>query len=453
MKRTAAVELNEDFEYVCDVTKAWTDPTTGRRIIRGVASGIAEDRAGERVSRAAIAKMAATPLGGDGVALTSGHDQDWLTEFGRVDKLQHDREHDELVYEASLPPAGEDPIADKAWRELTVNGRKLGVSIGGKLKKAYHELVDGPGGVRKRKVLDEVLLRHLALTQKPCYTGTFAEAVAKTWTGDAPATEAFVLDVEPDEPVAKAVKPDEADDEAAQGDAPASAEQPDGDTPPEDGQEQPAAATAEAPSDAEDAQDLPMARHLSCPNCGHEFAAPMDETAPDDSGDDTDPNEDDGEARKSHPDQEDTMDLNEAVAKLRTLADTEAADVTKTEKTGIELPADGVVREVELVEKTDELGDVVKMLAASHAHNDGAIADVKTATAQGFEVVAKAITDLTELVRSLPTGRKSVARVLPTRDEVAKSDTETDTVEKRIENAETAVDALKALNEHTYGIR
>src|SRR4051794_29926076 len=193
MKRTPTIEVNEDFSFLAPITKAYKSPT-GERVIRGVASGVAEDRDGERVSARAIAKMAATPTAGGAVKLTSSHTQDWATEFGDVRLLEHDAANDELIYEAVLPPAGEDPIADKAWKAMTVEGRPLGVSIGGKLRKAYFELVDaakGPGGKpRRRKVLDEIDLRHIMLTANPSYRGTFAQAVAKSFTGEAPALDA-----------------------------------------------------------------------------------------------------------------------------------------------------------------------------------------------------------------------------------------------------------------------
>src|SRR5206468_1483955 len=112
------------------------------------------------------------------VKLTSSHVQDWSTEFGVAKTLTHDREHDELLVDCELPPEGIDPIADKAWRAMTVEGRQMGFSIGGKLRKAFYELADGGvgkgGKVRRRKVLDDIALRHVMLTENPSYRQSFA---------------------------------------------------------------------------------------------------------------------------------------------------------------------------------------------------------------------------------------------------------------------------------------
>jgi hypothetical protein len=91
----------------------------------------------------------------------------------------------------------------------------------------------------------------------------------------------------------------------------------------------------------------------------------------------------------------------------------------------------------------------MKMLAASHAHGEAQVDALRQATQAGFEAVAKAIKGLVEQVASQPQGRKSVARVISHPGEVEKTEGETDVVAK----AETALDALKALNEQTYGIR
>jgi hypothetical protein len=380
MRRSPTVEVDQSFEYVCDVTKAWTT-ADGRRWFRGVASGIAEDRAGERVSKDCIADMAKQAIAPGGLAITSGHEQDWLSTCGTVEKLQHDPEHNELLYEASLPAEGEDPIADKAWK-LMRSGRKLGISIGGKLRKAYYELVDGPV-VRKRKVLDRIELRHLMLTEKPAYPHTFAEVVAKTFDTAAPADDAFV-----DEDLAKAAPPADEDPKAPE--APeADAGQPGADEPP---------AGQGDTSDTDDAKELPMARHLCCPACGHEFAAPMPKTGPDGTDDAvTDPDdndEDDGDARKS--DTEDPMDLTPTVASLRALADRD--DVTKTDVEAAK--ADDVTK--------TEPSDLEKLIAASHVANQGAIARLAEQTNEALGSVAKALQGLVDR----PQGRRSVGRVV-----------------------------------------
>lgn len=431
LRRTAAIELDQSFQVDATVEKAYVNETTGERFICGVATGIQEDRDGERVSAHAIRKMATTPTSGGAIPLMAAtHVEDWAAEIGEVTKLEHDADHDELLVECKLPPAGADALADKAWHMLTVKKRKLGFSIGGKLKRAFYELGDRPGGVFKRKVLDEIALRHMTLTGRPAYPGTFAEAVAKTWDGEPPAEDEFV-EVE----IAKAEK-DEPETDAPDTAAP--------------GKDEPAKKADDEEtdeiSDAEAAKDLPEgkgARHMACPSCGHEFAAPLSsdlaENRSDSKTNASDANEDTGKMATTT---DKTNDLDAALARVREIAD--AAPVEKTE----DKPAEVAVvekTETELVEGTD----VEKQIAAVHRHADERAKQLEADVAKGFSQLVDVVKSLAETVAGLPQGRKSVARVEPgaaTRAEVAKTATETDTVAKRMEDAEDALGALRELN-------
>ena len=155
---TEPTDVDKDFEVQGELTKTWIDSKSGTRHIRGVASGVEEDRDGERCSKRAIQSMVAQVNSGT-VKLIAGHDQDWLSEFGDVTKGYHDDETGEFVIDCELPPDGQDPIADKAWR--TVGRGKLGFSIGGKLHKAFFERSETG---KRRKVLDEIGLKHVCLT-------------------------------------------------------------------------------------------------------------------------------------------------------------------------------------------------------------------------------------------------------------------------------------------------
>lgn len=470
MKRSHSFDVDgPDFEVLGDVTKATTLPD-GRRLIRGVASGVLEDRDGERVSARAIAHMAAQPV--KGLKVVAGtHDQNWTNEIGDVVELRHDPETDELIADAILPPEGEDPLADKAWKRVQ-SGKPLGYSIGGKLTAAYRELAeDGNGGIRKRKVLDGVLLRHLCLTEKPAYRTSVVEAIAKT-ASDFDVDDQVELYDEPAgteladaEAIAKAAKPktgapdpDEPASEAPQAaegnEADAGASPPAGtaDTaaaPPTAGAgADPAAAGADVPSDAQEAQGLPMAqRHLACPNCGEEFAAPLPDGQP--TSEDTDPEPKNGGDVAAKTTKEIPMDVKAELAKIRALVD----DV---EKRATEPAAEEPTTPAAEVAKTDGPSDVEKMLAALHARNEERFGEVEKHATEGFELVAGAVQKLSEQIQSLPQGRRSVARVIAPTGEVEKTATETDDVQKRADElAETGdlAGALKVLNERTYGIR
>lgn len=467
-----AFDVDREFDLDVDVTKA--EERDGRRILRGVASGVLEDADGERVSRKAIVNMARQAV--RGLKLVAGsHQQDWHNEMGDVVKVEHDPEHDELLVECELPPEGHDPFADKAWRQQTIEGKPLGFSIGGKCHKAFYELTDTG---KKRRVLDEVGLRHVALTQKPSYRQSFALAVAKTRSDDepaAPADDAFGREWQ-DEPAGRIVveKVEKVDDDQVDVEkADSTIASTDQDT---QGNKGTAGKDSGAPDvNGEDAKkDLPQGkgpRQLACPNCGHEFGAgmPADTDTPADEAGDT--------TGKRAASEEDDMGLDETVANLRKLAGT-GDDVKKTEP---ETPVEKKDDEVS-APGADAIADVEKMIAASHDANQHTVAALVEKTSTGFGEVAKAIKGIHSLIAELPGGRQSIARVKaaqngegtparldpPAGDEtVAKTATDDgDDVEKTIndliekrnrdqdpEGTVAGVEALKLLNERDFGIR
>lgn len=420
MLRSPDFEVEKDFSYAVDVSKAWQEKD-GRRFIQGVASGIAEDQDGERVSKNAISKMASQVAGG-GVKLTSRHQQDWDTEIGDVVKAFHDPETDELVIKTELPPEGQDPIADKAWNMVTKQGVKLGFSIGGKLKKAFYEVTDTN---KRRKVLDEILLRHVCLTKTPSYAGSFAEAVAKSFNEDEGIVDEDAFYDVPDDEVEKGVGPSDTSQPSSTGDDNAGSRE-DGGSPTKD---------VDDPDKDEPKLDKSPERHLACPNCGHEFAADLpvegEEQAPDT---DSEGEDDDNDSTKKSVEQENDMpkslretldELNAFVAK----SETPEVEVEKTEPEAVE------------VEKTDDTIDneVLKTVAAAKKMTDERLESLEASLGEAFGTVAKAIKGLQETLLEQPQGRRSVARILP-----AKGEDEVE-VGKSIEDM-SATDLLKQQN-------
>ena len=473
--RTDAVELDQDFEYTGEVIKSYVDEATGKRYIVGAASGLEEDQDGERVSKRAIAAMV-NAIGQGGVKVVAGsHEQNWLTECGDAVEAHVDPKTDQLIVKTELAPEGQDPIADKAWRET--HSRKMGWSIGGKLRAAYHELTDTG---KKRKVLDSIDLRHLCLTDKPAYQHSFAHAVAKTWDADAPVDDEFVA-----EDVAKDVTGswvpggggNSGEDSKTGGKRNAGEKKPGskGMSVDDDGQEEP------EEDDTED-QVEPTDRHLSCPQCGHEFAAdiPVDMTpeersdqdkrkealedavpgdgsgkpagegeeqaasdgdqAPEDElqGKDNPDDKDDEDGKKKKPaekSQEVTMDIEKRLELLEArVADAGVGTVAKTEPE--DTPAEGIT------------ADVLKVVALATQDDHDAIEKTRSDLAEGFELLGKAVMEMRETIAELPMGRKSTARVLKSHLEPE----DEESVEERIEKSESPVEALKILNEATYGI-
>jgi hypothetical protein len=95
-------DVDRDFDVFCDVTKATTLPD-GRRLIRGVASGVLEDRDGERVSARAIADMAAQPA--TGLKVVAGRTTAELDERDRRRRRAPPRPRDRRADRRRDPPA------------------------------------------------------------------------------------------------------------------------------------------------------------------------------------------------------------------------------------------------------------------------------------------------------------------------------------------------------------
>lgn len=449
--RTPEIEVDQDFEVTGEVTKSWVDRSTGKRYIVGVASGVAEDRDGERVSRNAIAKMARDVATG-GIKLTSSHQQDWMTEIGDAVEASHDPKTDELIVKTELPPEGEDAIADKAWK--TANREKVGFSVGGKLLKAFYERNEVG---KKRKVLDSIGLKHFMLTKNPSYADSFAQAVAKSWDPDrTPSDDEFTEEVTVEKETTGSWVNGSSDsgggrvgrDSVGSGsrnagtktDSKAMSTEEDGSNEDEDKDE--------------DSKDLPQVkdeRHLACPNCGHEFAADLpvdpDERQVDETGDDNENDDQRDESDTGKSVETPLMSkLTEKIDELRALAG--QAEVAKSDEPKPDpAPAEGEPT----VEKTETSADeVAKMVGAAYSAHEDRFATLEKNIGEGFELIAKSHQSLKALIEELPQGRRSVARVLPSAvghdGDVGKSTTDEDDVEKAIDEAPDALTALKILN-------
>lgn len=427
MKRTAEMTLDKDFTYTGEIVKSYVDDRTGERHIVGAASGLEEDRDGERVSKRALADMVRQVEKG-GVKLTASHQQDWMNEIGDAQKAWVDPETDQLMTDTVLPAEGTDAIADKAW--ATCHKEKLGFSIGGKLTEAFYELSELG---KKRKVLDGIGLKHFMLTKNPAYQHSFAEAVAKTFDGEPPAEDAFTLEVEKDTTGSwvSGGGGNSGQDSATGGNRNAGTKKPGS---------KGANVQDDSKSDNQDDDDEkslePAARHLSCPNCGHEFAAdiPVDMT-PEERAKQDNKRQDAADTGKS---EEAPMDLEKRVkdleAALAKSTDTES-ETTEVEKTEPETAG------------IDPL--VLKAVAFATGETDDKLEKTREEISEGFQILGKAVMEMRDAIGSLPTGRKSTARILPeaTGHEVGKTD-----VEEELAKTDDPILALKIMNRETYGI-
>ena len=452
--RTPDLEPGVEFSVDVPITKAFVDAKTGRRFIVGVASGVAEDQDGERVSTNAIRGMVRKVTTGD-VKLTTGHVQDWWSEIGDAVEATHDPASDEFIVKTELPAEGEDPLADKAW--VTAQREKLGFSVGGKLLKAYFERNEVG---KKRKVLDSIDLRHIALTKHPSYASSFAEAVAKTWDGTDPEDTAFTEPWDPDS-VAKDSTTGSwvgGDSDSGGGnvgrDSVGSGKRNAGTKP-----DKPAKGQNTESAD-DDLPETPDERHLSCPQCGHEFAADLPVNADERQGDPpTDKDSDTGKTAKKEglmATLTETLDAIKALAAADDVAKTApepAAPAAATDAPAADAAAaaDAASDVVAKTPTTEETLDVAKLVAASHKHSEDRFDAFETKVGEAFELVAKSHQKIAEMIADMPQGRKSTARILPKPNGHEDGDVEK-TTEQLVADAEDPLAALKVLNAATYGI-
>ncbi len=446
MKRTAGVKPESEFTYTGEIVKSYVDDKTGERHIIGAASGLEEDRDGERVSKRAIDSMVRQVEKGN-VKLTASHQQDWKEEIGDAVRAWVDPETDQLMTDTVLPPEGADAIADKAWK--TTQKEPLGFSIGGKLTDAYYELSELG---KRRKVLDGIGLKHFMLTKKPAYQHSFAEAVAKTFDGD-PSADEFTLEVEKDTTTGSWVAGgggNSGQDSSTGSQRNAGTKKP--------GSKGPNVQDDRKTDnqDDDDEKDLePAGRHLSCPNCGHEFAAdiPVDMTPEERSKQEEqkqDREKQQGGSTTSKS-EEATMDDTDVRKRIKALEDLVAKQAADLEREKAETVAKGKISDDVLKVATEEGIDpgVLKVVALATGDHEERIEKTRQELAEGFEILGKAVMEIREAVGKLPAGRKSVARILPaaTGHEVKKTE-----VEEELSKAESPVEALKIMNRETYGI-
>lgn len=492
MKRTPSVELENEFDNLPfgEVTKSWVDEKTGKRYIVGAASGLEEDKDGERVSKRAISQMVEA-INKGGIKVVAGtHEQNWLTEIGEAVEAHIDQDSEQLMVKTEIEPEGVDPIADKAWAQT--NKRPMSWSVGGKLRAAYHELTEKG---QKRKVLDGIGLKHLCLTDKPAYPYGFASAVAKTWDGQPPADDEFTEEVE---------KANLTTGSWASGSDGNSGQ------PSQTGGERNAGtrkkdsksmSVQDGDEDDDDDKKLPdVKRHLSCPACGHEFAAdiPVDMSpAERQDQDEKAKRADEASTGKS---KETTMDLQKRIEHLEALVtkttpgeatptdDVDSEDLAKGEKLFDDLfkehvgfdamvsklkdehsdwdearcrkvaaaigrkkyGAKGMAEKSAAAKSETDNTDVLKVVAVATGEVDDRLEETRGEVKKGFEILGQEVLKMRQALQSLPLGRKSVARVLPPatgHDEVEKSE-----VDKLPADA-SALDVLKAGNAELYGIR
>lgn len=186
--------LPNQFKLVLPITKTYTQVVDGivKRYLKGLASGIEEDRDGEQMNPTAILAFAEAIKGGyideDGdwrqIELRNGHRTEATDLVGYVIDAEVDDAYN-LWITAELEDEGI-AAADSLWKLLTEprkHGRpvKLGFSIMGYVEKAHQVWDDA----RKRwkRVFDLISLREISTVSQPSYKpslGTVSATLAKS---------------------------------------------------------------------------------------------------------------------------------------------------------------------------------------------------------------------------------------------------------------------------------
>lgn len=174
-----------------------------RMYIRGLASGGDIDLQDDRMAKSAVEAL--TKAIDEGtvlpngtwslIPLRSGHRMEWDDILGWITKAEIDDDYN-LWIEAELDDTNS--VARDLFVKLQTGDRpgrplQLGLSIGGKIKKASFEWNHD---VQKRvRVIEDVLLQEISVVGKPANPATYVEALAKSvdWDAIPPPKEEILL--------------------------------------------------------------------------------------------------------------------------------------------------------------------------------------------------------------------------------------------------------------------
>lgn len=154
------LEAQGEFPFKFFIEKAQAVEEAGQLFVQGVASTLNVDHDNERMAKGALISMA-NVINETTVPLRIEHQKTDEAIVGTVFKAWVD-ERNQLWVKASLDPnhpAG--PLLHKSLKE----GVKLGLSVGGLVKKAVRELVESTG--RAVKTFYDVQLSEVSVTQRP----------------------------------------------------------------------------------------------------------------------------------------------------------------------------------------------------------------------------------------------------------------------------------------------
>lgn len=167
------------FTFSMPIMKAYIEEGTNKRILEGVASTTDRDLHGDKMAPEAIKSMADSlrELKKKDGTLNAEHDKSWQSEIGDVVGLEATKGN-KLVMKAEL---NETSKANDLWYLLTEKRKKLGLSIGGFVKR-YRIEVDEKTKEYMR-VFENIVLDHIAVVSQPANPNTWVGAIAKSVNG------------------------------------------------------------------------------------------------------------------------------------------------------------------------------------------------------------------------------------------------------------------------------
>ena len=166
----AVMDTAGKFDVTMPLAKVWQDASGDLRF-EGVASSTRLDRQQERMTARAIEKMAAH----SGIDLLPSHGAGPLEELGTVEEAWVDNE----TFRVAGRLDRTNPHSQRLFAQVA-GGRRYGLSVGGRVKKAFWKYDEGAG--RQVRHIDDVDIDHVAVCRPEAaanpdtYLATLAKA-------------------------------------------------------------------------------------------------------------------------------------------------------------------------------------------------------------------------------------------------------------------------------------
>jgi len=165
-----------DFPFTFLIEKALPSEEQGELIVEGIASTTNVDHDAERMSEKALGQMA-TIINEKSVPLRLEHQKDDEAIVGKVYEAKVD-ERNQLWIKAVLDKAS--PFANLLHKALK-EGAKLGLSVGGRVKRAARELVESAG--KAINTFYDIVIDEVSVTSRPANYDAWLFAKSQNYGG------------------------------------------------------------------------------------------------------------------------------------------------------------------------------------------------------------------------------------------------------------------------------